>query len=73
MYANAPHGESGRPPLICVYVICDNCLMMMDEVRPQASPLCASFDYSVDHESSVSLIRASPPLMCAYGSRVIGE
>ena len=27
-------------------------LMMMDEVRPQASPLCASFD-SVDHESSV--------------------
>ena len=47
MYANAPHGESGRPPLIC-----DNCLMMMDEVRPQASPLCASFD-SVDHESFV--------------------
>ena len=38
----------GDPPLLfCVCVICDNCLMMMDEVRPQASPLCASFD-SVD-------------------------
>ena len=35
--------------------LCNNSesdLMMMDEVRPQASPLCASFD-SVDHESFV--------------------